>query len=65
MSGTLTTGKIILTQTTSNNDAFDRLRVSNPSTLFKINHSIGKVHQKYYVYQQLNYQDKPQQTQIQ
>ena len=43
MSGTLTTGKLILTQTTSNNDAFDRLRVSNPSTLFEINHSIGKV----------------------
>jgi hypothetical protein len=43
MSGTLTTGKLILTQTTSNNDAFDRLRVSNPSTLFEINHSIGKL----------------------
>ena len=43
MSGTLTTGKLILTQTTSNNDAFDRLRVSNPSTLFEINHSVGKL----------------------
>ena len=43
MSGTLKTGKLILTQTTSNNDAFDRLRVSEPSTLFEINHSIGKL----------------------
>ena len=43
MSGTLKTGKLILTKTTSNNDAFDRLRVSNPSTLFEINHCIGKL----------------------
>ena len=42
MSGTLTTGKLILTNTQSNQDAFDRLRVSNPFTLFEITHQIGK-----------------------
>ncbi len=42
MSGTLTTGKLVLTNTQSNQDAFDRLRVSNPYTLFEITHQIGK-----------------------
>lgn len=35
---TLTVGKIILTNTPSNNDAFDRLRISQPVTLFEISH---------------------------
>ena len=43
MSGILTTGKLVLTDTTSNNDAFDRLRISEPETLFEINHTIGKL----------------------
>lgn len=34
MSGIITTGKLVLTDTNSNQDAFDRFRVSNPSTLF-------------------------------
>ena len=42
MSGTLTTGKLILTQNTSNNDAFDRLRVSNVETLCDLNHIYHK-----------------------
>ncbi len=42
MSGSLTTGKLVLTNTQGNQDAFDRLRVCNPVTLFEINHSIGK-----------------------
>ncbi len=42
MSGTITTGKLILTKTTANQDAFDRLRVSEPFTLFEINHTKGK-----------------------
>ena len=42
MSGTITTGKIILTQNTSNNDAFDRLRVSNVETLCDLNHIYSK-----------------------
>ena len=41
--GTLTTGKLVLTNTTSNQDAFDRLRVSNPNTLFEIHHVFGKM----------------------
>jgi len=49
MSGTLTIGKLILTESTSinnsfdNTDAFDRLRISQPVTLFELNHSIGKM----------------------
>jgi hypothetical protein len=43
MSGVLTVGKIILTDTTSNNDAFDRLRISEPETLFEINATTGKL----------------------
>ena len=43
MSGTLTVGKIILTETTSNNDAFDRLRISEPETMFEFNHTMGKM----------------------
>jgi hypothetical protein len=43
MSGFLTTGKLVLTNTQGNQDAFDRLRVCNPLTLFEINHTIGKV----------------------
>ncbi len=42
MSGTITTGKIILTQTTSNTDAFDRLRISNVETLCDVNHIYSK-----------------------
>jgi hypothetical protein len=42
MSGFLTTGKLVLTNTQGNQDAFDRLRVCNPVTIFEINHSIGK-----------------------
>ena len=41
--GTLTTGKLVLTNTTGNQDAFDRLRVSEPSTLFEIHHVFGKM----------------------
>ena len=44
MSGTLTTGKLVLTNTTSNQDAFDRLRISTPDTLFELSHTIGKNH---------------------
>ena len=43
MSGTLTTGKLVLTNTQSNQDAFDRLRVSAPNTLFEFQSSIGKL----------------------
>ena len=49
MSGTLTVGKLILTESTyitnsfDNTDAFDRLRVSEPVTLFELNHTIGKM----------------------
>jgi hypothetical protein len=43
MSGQLTTGKLVLTNTTSNQDAFDRLRVSQPNTLIELNHTIGKM----------------------
>jgi hypothetical protein len=43
MSGVLTVGKIILTDTTSNNDAFDRIRISEPETLFEINATTGKL----------------------
>lgn len=41
MSGTLTIGSLVLTKPTSNRDAFDRLRVSQPSTLFDIEHTLG------------------------
>ncbi len=42
MSGTITTGKLILTQNTSNSDAFDRLRVSNIETLCDLSHIYNK-----------------------
>ncbi len=38
--GTLTVGKLVLTNTTSNQDAYDRLRVSNPVTVYE-NLSVG------------------------
>ncbi len=41
MSGTLTVGSLVLTKPTANRDAFDRLRVSQPSTLFDIEHTLG------------------------
>jgi hypothetical protein len=41
--GTITTGKLVLTNTTGNQDAFDRLRVSNPTTLFELHHVFGKM----------------------
>ena len=41
MSGTLTTGKLVLTNTQSNQDAFDRLRVSSPNTLFELHQIQG------------------------
>jgi hypothetical protein len=43
MSGTLTTGKLVLTNTQTNQDAFDRLRVSNPNTLCELKSTIGKL----------------------
>ncbi len=43
MSGTLTTGKLVLTNTQSNQDGFDRLRVSAPNTLFELQATIGKL----------------------
>jgi hypothetical protein len=43
MSGSLTTGKLVLTNTQTNQDAFDRLRVSNPETLFELKATIGKL----------------------
>jgi hypothetical protein len=36
--GTLTTGKLVLTDTQANTDAFDRFRVSEPTTLYELNH---------------------------
>jgi hypothetical protein len=42
MSGILTTGKLVLTNTLSNQDAFDRLRVSMPETLIDIMYTVGK-----------------------
>jgi hypothetical protein len=42
MSGTITTGQLILTIPTSNQDAFDRLRVSEPETIFELSHTSGK-----------------------
>lgn len=51
MSGTITAGKIVLTDNgniqvisgvNGNNDAFDRLRVSEPYTLFQVHHVFGK-----------------------
>jgi hypothetical protein len=43
MSGTITTGNLILTKNTANQDAFDRLRVSEPVTLFELNQTKGKL----------------------
>ncbi len=40
--GTITTGKLVLSNTTGNQDAFDRLRISEPTTLFEVHHVIGK-----------------------
>jgi len=42
MSGTLTSGRLILTDTNGNSDAFDRLRVSKPKTLYEIHHTFSK-----------------------
>ena len=42
MSGTITTGQLILTVPTSNQDAFDRLRISEPETIFELSHTKGK-----------------------
>jgi len=42
MSTTLTTGKLVLTNTTSNQDATDRLRVTNTVTLFDYSSCFGK-----------------------
>jgi hypothetical protein len=41
MSGTLTIGSLVLTIPTSNRDAFDRLRISEPSTLMEVEHTLG------------------------
>jgi hypothetical protein len=43
MSGTLTAGKLVLTTPTTNTDAFDRMRISLPNTLFELNHGNGKL----------------------
>jgi len=43
MSGTITAGKLVLTTPTTNTDAFDRMRVSLPNTLFELNHGNGKL----------------------
>ena len=40
--GTLTTGKLVLTDTQANTDAFDRFRVSEPMTLFELNQTNNK-----------------------
>lgn len=40
--GTITTGKLVLTDTQANADAYDRLRVSEPTTLYEIHHVFGK-----------------------
>lgn len=40
--GTLTVGKLVLSNTAGNQDAFDRLRVSNPTTLFETHHVFSK-----------------------
>lgn len=42
MMATLTVGKLVLTNTPSNNDAFDRLRVSQPVTLLDVNHTFDR-----------------------
>lgn len=41
-SGTITTGKLVLTDTSTNADAFDRLRISEPTTLFELVHNGNK-----------------------
>lgn len=41
MSGTLKVGSLVLTKSTSNRDAFDRLRISQPSTLIEVEHTLG------------------------
>lgn len=46
MSGTLTTGTLILTASQYNGDGFGRIRVSNPSTLFEVNFLYDKQPQK-------------------
>ena len=43
MSGTLTIGNLILTTPTANNDAFNRLRVSEQETIFELTHTRGKI----------------------
>jgi hypothetical protein len=47
MSGTLTVGSLVLTKPTANQDAFDRLRISVPTTLFELNSVFGKT--PYYI----------------
>lgn len=42
MSGTLKVGSLVLTKLTANQDAFDRLRISVPNTLFEIMHTYDK-----------------------
>ena len=42
MSGLITTGKIVLTNTTGNQDSFDRLRVSEPLSLFETQSTIDE-----------------------
>ena len=42
MSGILTSGKLVLTDSEGNVDAFGRIRVSEPQTLFEIHHVFGK-----------------------
>lgn len=42
VSGTLTSGKLVLTDTTGNTDAFSRLRVSFPQTLFEMHPVFGR-----------------------
>jgi len=46
MSGVITTGKLVLTDTNSNSDAFDRFRVSEPYTLFDYNSVFDKAPSK-------------------
>jgi len=42
MSGIITSGKLVLTDSEGNNDAFGRIRISEPHTLFEIHHVFSK-----------------------
>lgn len=42
MSGELTAGSLVLNNTTNNEDAFNRFRVSEPVTLFDVHHTYDK-----------------------